>query len=205
MVFRQAVDGCEIFVLGASIIMVEPIVVRIPDEKKFGGLWQESYCFPSIAEGSLYYSKRSRLVIENLVANEGRNWRLIYANLGATKESSSLPAAFEMEIVGTTISFTGIKNQNRHFLMIQIDMADPRAELHRQIAEMLAEGTAALWELAVSMPGTPVAGIAIFEALYIESQLARAEEAGTSFDMYIFKWSPGNGDYSLWSVPIYRI
>jgi len=205
VVFRQAVDGCEIFVLGASIIMVEPIVIEIPAEKKFGGLWQESYCFPSIAEGSLYYSKRSRLVIENLVANEGRNWRLIYANLGATEESLSLPAAFEMEIVGTTISFTGIKNQNRHFLMIQIDMVDPRAEMDRQIAAELADGTAGLWELAMAFPGTPIASIAIMESIYIEALLARAEEAGTLLDMYIFKWFPGNGDYSLWSVPIYRI
>ena len=177
----------------------------IVEGKKFGGLWQESYCFPSIVKGNLYYCKRSRLVIENLVANEGNNWRLVYANLEGSRVGLSLPAAFKMEIVGTTISFAGIKNQNRHFLMIQIDMVDPRIEMDLQIAEGLAEGTEALWELAVSMPGTPVATIAIFEALYIESQLARAEEAGTSLDMYIFKWSPGNGDYSLLSVPIYRI
>ena len=42
--------------------------------------------------------------------------------------------------------------------------------------------------------------------LIAEAQTAIAKYGTMGlFDTYFFKWAPGEGDYSLWQVPIYRV
>ena len=175
----------------------------IVEGKKFGGLWQESYCFPSIVKGNLYYCKRSRLVVENLVANEGNNWRLVFCELSATARNDSLPAHRKMSILDTTTKFLGVKNRKGFSLMIEVHMGDPNAALAYQRAmDSYLDSLSRLGYFA-SMPIVQV--MILFYSFVLESWMSLYEEGMEgATDLYIFNWSPGRGDYSLWTVPIYR-
>ena len=174
-------------------------------EDYYGGLWQTSYCFPSIVDGKLYYSKRSRLVLENLLANEGGNWRMVYYNPAATMENDALPAWRKWEVVGTTVSFLGVKDVNKYSLSIEIHMTDPGAWRTYQLAvSSYINLVNTMWlfvGLSGGIPFLVFAGVLIAEA---QMAITKYGTLGL-FDIYFFKWAPGEGDYSLWQVPIYRV
>ena len=174
-------------------------------EEYFGGLWQTSYCFPSIVDGELYYSKRSRLVLENLLANEGGNWRMVYYNPAATMENDALPAWRKWEVVGTTVSFLGVKDVAKYSLSIEVHMTDPgAAQAYKYAVDTYLYTLTVMWLFTGFPGGAP--GFIWANGLIAEAQMAIAEY-GTKglFDTYFFKWAPGDGDYSLLQVPIYRI
>ena len=177
----------------------------IISEDYFGGLWQESYCFPSIVNEELYYSKRDRLVLENLLANEAGNWRLSYYNPMATIENDSLPTWRKWQVVGTTISFLGVKNQDKYSLMIEIHMADPGAyQTYQRAVDNYLYSVTTMWLYTGFPGGAP--GFVFMNTLISEAEMAIAEYGMIGmFDTYVFKWAPGDGDYSLLNVPIYRI
>jgi len=174
-------------------------------EEYFGGLWQTSYCFPSIVDGELYYSKRSRLVLENLLANEGGNWRMVYYNPAATMENDALPAWRKWEVVGTTVSFLGVKDVAKYFLSIEVHMTDPgAAQAYKFAVDNYLFMLTAMWLFTGFPGGAP--GFIWANGLIAEAQMAIAKYGTMGlFDTYFFKWAPGDGDYSLLQVPIYRI
>ena len=175
----------------------------IVEGKKFGGLWQESYCFPSIVKGNLYYCKRSRLVVENLVANEGNNWRLVFCELSATARNNRLPVHRKWSTLDVTTEFLGVRNRKGFSLMIEVHMGDPNAALAYQRAmDSYLDSLSRLGYFA-SMPIIQV--FAMVDARIAEEQMDRYEAGMEGMtDLYVFRWSPGRGDYSLCAVPIYR-
>ena len=174
-------------------------------EEDYAGLWQTSYCFPSIVDGDLYYSKRSRLVLENLLANEGGNWRMVYYNPAATVENDALPAWRKWEVVGTTVSFLGVKNPDKYSLMIEVHMTDPGGQqAYQRAVDTYLFSIVVLW-LFTGLPGGGP-GFVFMNTFIAEAEMAIAKYGTTGlFDTYFFKWTPGGGDYSLWQVPIYRV
>ena len=173
----------------------------------FGGFWQESYCFPSIINGTLYYSKRSRLVLENLVANEAENWRLNYYNPAATVKNNALPIHRKWQVVGTTVIFSGVRNRDSYSLAIEVHMTDPNAqqEYEAAVGTFLLSINMMLVAVGVS-PIMPDLLWSWTDMLIAEAEMKIAEIGMIGmFDTYLFKWAPGDGDYSLWNVPIYRI
>jgi len=173
-------------------------------EEFFSGLWQKSYCFPSIVDGELYYSKRNRLVLENLLANEAGNWRLNYYNPMATMMNEKLRENQKWQVVGTTIDFGGVKDRDKYFLLIEVHMTDPWAQQDYRIA--VDEYLFSLFAVE-SLMESSIGPLGFFiDALVAEAMMVIARFGATGmFDTYFFKWSPGNGDYSLLTVPIYRI
>jgi len=177
-------------------------------EDYFAGLWQESYCFPSIVDGKLYYSKRGRLVIENLLANEAGNWRLSLYSPEATVKNQALPAHRKWDVVGTTVSFLRVKNREEYTLVIEVHMTDPWAKqaYQRAVDEYLLDINMTLLVVIGFFGGGALVAHALIGMMMAEAEMKIAE-LGTlgMFDTYIFSWAPGDGDFSLLNVPIYAV
>ena len=84
-------------------------------------------------------------------------------------------------------------------------MTDPGAQqAYQNAVDTYLYSIAVLW-LTMGFPGGPP-GFIFMNNLIAEAEMAIASYGLLgSFDTYFFKWAPGDGDYSLLQVPIYRI
>ena len=89
--------------------------------------------------------------------------------------------------------------------MIEIHMADPGAyQTYQRAVDAYLSSMTTMWLFTGFPGGGP--GFVFMNTFIAEAEIAIAKYGTTGlFDTYFFKWAPGEGDYFLLNVPIYRI